>query len=996
MVSSWYPAILNAQLDLLGSSTLKMLVSMLDAAAHVETMTLQDVDAQRHKLINKGLFCTPFVLDFLARAPGFTWDGLFRPEGELLTELSMSFDFEGMYDDIISSCTCDSVGCSTATVLPLLLHWGDIEGANGAKETAIRLSCNFVSFVCVASFVCVIFSSLIANRGCILANADRALLVYKEMSADFMTYGYSKHAISFFSGTFHWQMTLPMLGRHAEAAELFTEAGFTQGMVEIELYNTETAWCRPVTAPNTDETADGCLFDGACLATQACAFYTLASGQMPAAGGMLMSVEPDDLMRRSMLGLPGRSSNTQSLHGWGCTCWVAMAFERLGLSDRALAFADKATSTDLAGGGNPTTWTRALAHSCRGRVLAALGRATEAEQSFEAGLLEIHGLEFWFIEASILHDLVERVLAPAGHQAEGNRRLAAVMSQITAPTLLETVLAGRHVGWREMLPLAASYAPAAMVETDMCGGLRGKYFSVPKGDSDDGALESLRSELMLLKMSELKKRALKSGVDDVLVGEVDDADDPKAKVISILVSAAQRVLASQVAANPDQDALRAQLTPLRVKQLKQRALAAGVDSKTIEDVDDADDPKEAIIVILLEVAEAAAELALHEAELDSDSWTTTQERTLALTADASMTLPDSPRFGTAEWTAEAISTDSTAQMVALRAELTPLKLSALRKRAAAAGVSEAQLDEADDSDNVKAAVVELVAHQLWSLEPVQRREAAAKKVAAEKVAAEQVAAEKAVAEAEAVEKRAAERAAERVAAKKVASEKVVAENAKLRAELAALPPSQLRKRAMAAGITAESVEVAEDSSSPKEGMIVLILGAEAAGSGDRALREELEGLKTSQLRKRAVAVGITAESIEVAEDSADPKEGMIVLILRMSVPKLLSNCDSQLRSSNSRPHHGNASGGARLDPARRAIIPNGKHAMLSYNWDHQKSVLKALKALQSHGVKCWMDVDGVRRLSPTSPSHVDSPPRVLLMLCSLDDLSYDKPVNRSF
>ena len=145
-----------------------------------------------------------------------------------------------------------------------------------------------------------------------------------------------------------------------------------------------------------------------------------------------------------------------------------------------------------------------------------------------------------------------------------------------------------------------------------------------------------------------------------------------------------------------------------------------------------------------------------------------------------------------------------------------------------------------------------------------------------------------------------------------------------------------------------------------------------------------------------MAVGITAESIEVAEDSADPKEGMIVLILRMSVPKLLSNCDSQLRSSNSRPHHGNASGGARLDPARRAIIPNGKHAMLSYNWDHQKSVLKALKALQSHGVKCWMDVDGVRRLSPTSPSHVDSPPRVLLMLCSLDDLSYDKPVNRSF
>ena len=55
---------------------------------------------------------------------------------------------------------------------------------------------------------------------------------------------------------------------------------------------------------------------------------------------------------------------------------------------------------------------------------------------------------------------------------------------------------------------------------------------------------------------------------------------------------------------------------------------------------------------------------------------------------------------------------TSAQLLAveLRAELTkgPQKLSVLRKRAIASGASEAQIDEADDSDDVKAALIELV------------------------------------------------------------------------------------------------------------------------------------------------------------------------------------------------------------------------------------------------------------------------------------------------
>eukprot|EP01048_Picozoa_sp_COSAG05_P023206 COSAG05_NODE_4929_length_1323_cov_2.189542_1_plen_164_part_00 len=46
--------------------------------------------------------------------------------------------------------------------------------------------------------------------------------------------------------------------------------------------------------------------------------------------------------------------------------------------------------------------------------------------------------------------------------------------------------------------------------------------------------------------------------------------------------------------------------------------------------------------------------------------------------------------------------------VALRAELEPLRLSALQKRAAAEGVDEEKLDDALDGNNVKAAVIGLI------------------------------------------------------------------------------------------------------------------------------------------------------------------------------------------------------------------------------------------------------------------------------------------------
>merc|ERR1719272_2517835 len=45
-------------------------------------------------------------------------------------------------------------------------------------------------------------------------------------------------------------------------------------------------------------------------------------------------------------------------------------------------------------------------------------------------------------------------------------------------------------------------------------------------------------------------------------------------------------------------------------------------------------------------------------------------------------------------------------------------------------------------------------------------------------------------------------------------------------------------------------------------------------------------------------------------------------------------------------------------PAAKSLLPDGKHAFLSYQWDVQEQV-KAIKTLlNERNVKCWMDIDG--------------------------------------
>jgi hypothetical protein len=146
---------------------------------------------------------------------------------------------------------------------------------------------------------------------------------------------------------------------------------------------------------------------------------------------------------------------------------------------------------------------------------------------------------------------------------------------------------------------------------------------------------------------------------------------------------------------------------------------------------------------------------------------------------------------------------------------------------------------------------------------------------------------------------AAEPEAEAAAAKAAA---VVA----LREELQSLRPSALRKRAVAEGVPTDAILDLADMRDPAKAIVELIVqehtrmdaaAVEAAAktaaavkaaatkaAALMAMRRELQSLKPSALRRRAVAEGVPTDEIHDAEDRSDPAEAIVELIMQRVRP----------------------------------------------------------------------------------------------------------------
>jgi hypothetical protein len=177
------------------------------------------------------------------------------------------------------------------------------------------------------------------------------------------------------------------------------------------------------------------------------------------------------------------------------------------------------------------------------------------------------------------------------------------------------------------------------------------------GDGSQAA--ALRAELRGLKPSALRKRAHAAGVDKAALDEAGDGPAPVEAIIELICRSAEPAEPITEAEDPAMTQLRAELSALKLKALKMRARDEGVSEELLDDADDADDIRAAVIQL-----------------------------TLSATAG---------RAG-----------DNREARQALQSELAALKLKALKKRARASGVSQAKLDDADDADDIRSDVIELI------------------------------------------------------------------------------------------------------------------------------------------------------------------------------------------------------------------------------------------------------------------------------------------------
>ena len=246
----------------------------------------------------------------------------------------------------------------------------------------------------------------------------------------------------------------------------------------------------------------------------------------------------------------------------------------------------------------------------------------------------------------------------------------------------------------------------------------------------------VEAELAGMKLSSLKKRAKEVGVDEQKLEEADDADDVKAAVIALIVGQEREGKVAE---------LRAELDGMKLSALKKRAKEVGVDKQKLEEADDADDVKAAVIALIV------GQLADAEGSDHSDP---TAEEAARQQEDARK----------------------------LRKELGDMKLSVLKKRAKEDGVDEVKLEEADDADDTKSAVIELIMEKLL----------------------------------EAQGGGAADQMAELEAQRE-------AERQKLRKELGDMKLSVLKKRAKEDGVDEVKLEEADDADDTKSAVIELIM-----------------------------------------------------------------------------------------------------------------------------------------------------------------------------
>eukprot|EP01046_Picozoa_sp_COSAG06_P003881 COSAG06_NODE_155_length_21876_cov_22.287643_14_plen_572_part_00 len=127
--------------------------------------------------------------------------------------------------------------------------------------------------------------------------------------------------------------------------------------------------------------------------------------------------------------------------------------------------------------------------------------------------------------------------------------------------------------------------------------------------ADLGSTSPLRAELQDMRISALRKRALSVGVAEHELDAADESADRKSEIIK-LVMITERANAAKDSSRPDggsggggggarEEALRAELAELRPSALRERARDAGVSAAELDEADDQDDCRSALVELIV-------------------------------------------------------------------------------------------------------------------------------------------------------------------------------------------------------------------------------------------------------------------------------------------------------------------------------------------------------------------------------------------------------------
>jgi hypothetical protein len=116
-------------------------------------------------------------------------------------------------------------------------------------------------------------------------------------------------------------------------------------------------------------------------------------------------------------------------------------------------------------------------------------------------------------------------------------------------------------------------------------------------DGEDAGIAELRAELSTLKLKALKKWARDDGVSTELLEDADDADDIRAAVIQLILE--PTIKGGSGSVHQARAALETELADVKLKALKKRARASGVSQDSLDDADDADDIRGAVVALII-------------------------------------------------------------------------------------------------------------------------------------------------------------------------------------------------------------------------------------------------------------------------------------------------------------------------------------------------------------------------------------------------------------